>query len=262
MVVGFSCHLFGQRIAPVTGTRETPFVNSLGMKFVPLPGTKIFMCIHETRRKDFAAYAAAEPNAPSFWKTVTFENVSVGENDDHPVVMVSWDEANAFCAWLSKKEGRVYRLPMDLEWSAAVGIAHEESKTDTPEARYLKNKSRREYPWGKQWPPPVGAGNLPDTAWKQAFPDHQFIEGYTDGYATTAPVMSFKPNALGIYDLSGNVWEWCFDWRDAKRDRRTSRGGSWYFYVTDELLSCVRGGIPPDQRRPYYGFRCVVEITR
>ena len=85
------------------------------------------------------------------------------QEDTHPVVNVSWKDANAFCAWLTKKEmaegkikaGQKYRLPTDAEWSVAVGLGKE--KGNTPEAK--DGGIKDVYPWGKEWPPPVGAGN-------------------------------------------------------------------------------------------------------
>jgi len=116
--------------ANVQATREQPFTNSLGMKFVPVPGTRMLMCIHETRRADYATYAALHPEADASWKKVIFDGQPVAMQDDEPVVNVSWDDAQAFCRWLSQKEGRRYRLPTDREWSIAVGIGDCEPATE------------------------------------------------------------------------------------------------------------------------------------
>ena len=85
------------------------------------------------------------------------------QEDTHPVVKVNWYDANAFCAWLTKKElaegkikeGQKYRLPTDAEWSVAVGLGQEKGNTPKEKSRGIKDV----YPWGKEWPPPKGVGN-------------------------------------------------------------------------------------------------------
>ena len=232
------------------------FTNTLGMKFVPVPGTKVLFCIHETRRKDYSIFAAANPNLNDKWRNPVLDNgTPVGtRSDDEPVVNVGWQDAVDFCAWLSKQEGHVYRLPTDREWSFAVGIGEEESETATPGA--LNGKIKGKYPWGKAWPPPKGSANLRDQSSSKIDKERRPIKGYNDGFPTLAPVMSFKPNNLGIYDLAGNVWEWCADWGNGAHEGRVVRGGSWY---TDSIPSSMRMTPHPGVRIWDYGFRCVVE---
>jgi formylglycine-generating enzyme required for sulfatase activity len=237
------------------------FTNSLGMKFVPVPGTKILMCIHETRYKDYAAYAEAVAGVDPGWKNQTISGVQPKHNPpEHPVRSMSWDAAKAFCAWLSEKEGRAYRLPTDREWSTAVGIADREAPTTDPSI--LGKALPDVYPWGGQVPPPQGAGNYADssqkaTGKKLAGGSPQDIDGYTDDYPTTSPVMSFKPNALGLYDLSGNVNEFCEDASNATR--RIARGGSFLSGMS-ELHSSNREILPSGAPRKATGFRVVVEL--
>jgi formylglycine-generating enzyme required for sulfatase activity len=86
------------------------------MKFVPVPGTKGHFCIHETRYKDYAAFVAETPGVDGAWKSQSSDGYTATDRaDEHPVWKVSWDDAQGFCAWLSKKEGRAYRLPTDKE---------------------------------------------------------------------------------------------------------------------------------------------------
>jgi serine/threonine protein kinase len=245
----------GATPAGITST-ET-FTNSLGMKFVAVPGTDISICIHETRKSDYAAYAAASPSpVASTWKEPSERGVPVSTADHHPVVNVSWEEATAFCAWLSAKEGRKYRLPTDREWSHAAGIGAQEEQGKSPES--LSGKIRDEYAWGKAWPPPNGAANLADTSCGEKITGIALVgAGYTDGHATTSPVMSFEPNKLGIYDLAGNAWEWCEDWANASQRQHVVRGGSWYSGRADQLLSSYRHAA--SVRTPDRGFRCVLE---
>ena len=247
------------RGAPSPALKGDAHTNSLGMKLVPVPGTDILMCIHETRRGDYASYAKESADAGASWKNVSFEGVTLSPEDNEPVTMVSWDEAVGFCEWLSKKEGRKYRLPTDAEWSAAVGMAGKEPKTGTPASK--AGAADKVSPWGSAPTPPDGFGNYADAAFAAKFPKHFFIQGCSDGFATTSPVMKFPANSLGIHDLGGNVWEWCSDWVDDSKERRVGRGGSWYGYAADDVLSGNRGGLPPAQRRPYYGFRIVLNAA-
>lgn len=240
-------------------TKEPPFTNSLGMKFVPVPGTKVLMCIHETRRADYAAYAATHPDADASWRNVSMEKIPVGAGDDEPVVNVSWDDAKAFCAWLGQKEGRGYRLPTDREWSIAVGIGdYEPAAGATPEG--LSAKLKGVHPWGRQWPPVKGAGNYAEEDCRKKIQSEKTMQGYADGFAVTSPVMSFPPNELGIHDLGGNVWEWCEDWFNAEKKLHVLRGASWGSSAREPLLSSFRGPQTADRRWRCDGFRCVLEM--
>jgi len=232
------------------------FTNTLGMKFVPVPGTTVLFCIHDTRKGDYRKYAEANPAVNNAWTNIKARVGPVSEGDEHPVVMVSWDEAKAFCAWLSSKEGRTYRLPTDHEWSIAVGIGDQEAADAVPKS--VSGKIHDVFPWGTEWPPPAGTGNFADIALKDKAAKTRIIDGYNDGYATTSPVMSFKPNKLGLYDMAGNVWQWCEDKLNSKDEIRVMRGGSWYDFNRNFLLSSYRGSRPPAQRRDIYGFRVVV----
>ncbi len=249
--------------AIVTATQDAPFINTLGMKFVPVPGTNVLMCMHETRKSDYAAFAAETPGTDSSWvnptfMNPTFEGMKVSEGDDHPVVSVNSLDAEAFCQWLSKKEGRSYRLPSWREWGWAVGTGPLEHEGAT--VAEMKAKVAGIYPWGRGWPPPKGAGNMADEALKARQPTAKIIAGYQDGYATTAPVMSFPPNEIGIYDLCGNVNEWCGD-ITTKGDQRKVRSSSWMTIGPDvSALSSNPGdgGQPLMLRCADLGFRVVL----
>src|SRR5207247_2213104 len=107
-------------------------------------------------------------------------------------------------------------------------------------------QSEADFPWGQEWPPPRGFGNYSDESRKEYAPNERAeYFGFDDGYPTTAPVMSFKPNKFGLYDLSGNVWEWTADWSDNTRQYRVPRGGCWANYERRFLLSSRRGFDPP-----------------
>ncbi|MBL9146723.1 MAG: SUMF1/EgtB/PvdO family nonheme iron enzyme [Verrucomicrobiaceae bacterium] len=242
-----------------SATKEAPFTNTLGMKFVPVPGTDVLFCIHETRRQDYAAFAAEAPGADISWKQATHgaANTPAGHGDDHPVVSVSWEDARAFCAWLGKREGRSYRLPTDREWSWAVGIGAQESTDRDPIG--LSQKVEGMHAWGTDWPPPARVANLADKAFLNCDPKGTVIPDYEDGFTTTAPVMSFPPNGLGIHDLGGNVWEWCQDKARNQGETRAARGGAFDTWKQPSLLSSYRVENLPGYRHQLWGFRVVLE---
>jgi formylglycine-generating enzyme required for sulfatase activity len=152
-------------IQPLTMTiMAEAFTNPLGMKFVPVPGTQILMCIHETRNKDYAQYASESSGVDASWKNVKFElsksKYTITNDEAYPVVNVSWQDATAFCSWLGRKDGKTYRLPTDHEWSCAVGIGDQENARDTPQAKDGKVPG---FPWGSGYPPPTNnVGNYRD----------------------------------------------------------------------------------------------------
>jgi formylglycine-generating enzyme required for sulfatase activity len=228
-------------------TPPKAFTNTLGMMFKPVPGTEVAFCIWETRVKDYAAYAAANAGVDGRWKKPF---TSYKQKDTHPVVKVSWNDANAFCAWLTKKElaegkikaGQKYRLPTDAEWSVAVDLGKEKGNTPGAKSQGFKDV----YPWGKEWPPPVGAGNYPERL-------------KVDNFNRTAPVGSFSANQFGLHDMGGNVWEWCEDWYDPTVQKyRVLRGASWVNDGPVYLLSSRRVSYTPGGRYGNFGFRCVL----
>ena len=127
------------------------------------------------------------------WRNAGFE-----QTDEHPVVNVSWNDAVAFCKWLSQKEGKTYRLPTEAEWEYAcrAGTTTRYYSGDDPETL-------------------AKVGNVADAAAKAKFPDWKYTIKANDGYVFTAPVGKFKPNAFGLYDMHGNAWQWCADWYGA-----------------------------------------------
>lgn len=242
---------------------EKSFTNSLGMKFVKVPGTKVLFCIHETRRQDYEAFFAENPNADTSWKNQMTSGVPVGDRNDHPVVSVNKDDAQAFCSWLSKKEGKQYRLPTDREWSVAVGIGNEETTTPTTTPAMLNQKIQDAFPWGGDFPPQTKdmAGNYADSATLDKMPKRLVIENYTDGFATTAPVMSLRPNKMGLHDMGGNVWEIVSDPYSPDVPEYVMRGGCWHDRERLFLLSSCRVHHKNEGRHNDAGFRCVVEPT-
>ena len=260
----------GKGPQPRLASKIAPFVNSLGQEFVPVPGTHVLFCKWETRVQDYAAYAKLNKVDDSWKKQEklltgnTYLPVSVER--EYPVCGVNWDDSKAFCKWLTEKEtaegrlpkGMIYRLPTDEEWSRAVGLAAEEGAT--PKERHKKNET--DYPWGTEFPPPPGVGNYADSAYHEKFPASAWIQGYTDGFALTAPVGSFPPNQFGIHDLGGNLWEWCEDLFEAGGIKRTGRGASWVNTpgTKGSLFSSYRMDEVSEKRQRDIGFRVVLDL--
>ncbi len=171
--------------------------------------------------------------------------------DDDPVSSVSWDEAQSFCAWLSRKENRRYRLPTDTEWSVAVGLGEAEHPDSNmvPHQKGDAGTASRSVPlWLDHLPPAKPdqrVGNYADQVWQGMPHRTPWITGYNDGYATSAPVMSCPPNAFGLYDLGGNVWEWVIlDWLATSSTQAVLRGGSWEDAI-DGIRSSKRLAVVP-----------------
>jgi len=178
-------------------------------------------------------------------------------NPNQPVVCVSWEDAKAYAEWVDAK------LPTEAEWEKAArgGLVG------------------KKFLWGDKFPPRELVGNFADESARKVFPEwslsgYSFIIGYDDGYAYTAPVGKFAPNGYGLYDMAGNVWEWCLDayesdyyGRSPERNpvnnnftnvnSRVMRGGAWdcYRFLTG-LLCADRGYFVPLFKINYLGFRC------
>lgn len=223
-------------------TAGKPWFNSLGIKLVPVGPAMV--AIWECRYSDYDAFVKETKYAGGTgWKSPGFK-----QEDSHPVVNVSWDDAQAFCKWLTEKEtkdtlisGYKYRLPTDQEWSAAAQLSGEAG--GSPAER--DHKITGIYPWGIAWPPPAGAGNYENKVSYDRF-DH------------TSPVATFLPNAYGIYDLGGNVWEWCDDSMDAAQKGKVVRGGSYQGYEPGLLYSSTRKAFGSSERKNDVGFRIVM----
>ncbi|MDZ4288291.1 MAG: SUMF1/EgtB/PvdO family nonheme iron enzyme, partial [Prosthecobacter sp.] len=247
--------------APMLALKEG-YTNTLGMKFLPIEGTDVMFCIHETRHQDYAAYSADTPGVDGRWMNQNNDGFTLTENtEQHPVTKVGWEDAQKFCQWLGKKEGKTYRLPTDREWSIAVGIGRQEIwEKDTTPVTVIR--PQKVFPWGLKWPPPKSAGNYSDASRQAKAPmdSASYIDSYDDGYPTTAPVMSYMPNTVGLYDMGGNVCEWCEDWYDATKQDRVVRGGDWKSYKRDDLYSSYRDHYAPVHINHNRGFRVVLLV--
>jgi formylglycine-generating enzyme required for sulfatase activity len=179
------------------------------------------------------------------------------KSDDHPVVNVSWNDARAFCAWLSAKEGKTYRLPTEAEWEYAARAG-----------------TKTRYHTGDADASVEGYANVADARAKKVFPDWTTV-AFDDGYVFTAPVGQFKANGFGLHDMIGNAWEWCEDGYDAKAYQRGAckdpvvvggalrvlRGGSWFRGLSD-CRSAQRLRFGPATQSSFLGFRVALQSVR
>lgn len=141
---------------------------------------------------DFATGDVAR-SAAFNWRTPGFPGFDPGP--EHPVVMVSWRDAKAFCAWLSVIDGRRHRLPTEAEWEYAARGGTTSAWWTGPDADDLRH-----------------GANIADRSLAVAVPAFAArTEAWSDGYPFLAPVGSFAPNPFGLYDMHGNAWEWCED---------------------------------------------------
>jgi formylglycine-generating enzyme required for sulfatase activity len=239
-------------LAGCSSPRPGVIRNSLGMELISVPSLSVLVCRHETRVRDYAVFARETRRQ---WPEAGFH-----QSGAHPAVNVSWRDAKAFCEWLGVREGRRYRLPTDAEWSMLAGVRHLERRGVSPVAQ---PPLPGHHPFGNR-PLAAGDANLCDISFgSSAFGDGyeaSWIRGHKDGYAATAPVGSFKQDANGLHDLSGNVWEWCEDWYDPpKNTLKVLRGASWRTGNPERIWASYRGPDPPSCRLDSVGFRVVLE---
>jgi formylglycine-generating enzyme required for sulfatase activity len=137
----------------------------------------------------------------------------------------------------------------------AVGLDSEPGST--PQEKSSKIKV---YVWGQAWPPPAGGGNYCGVESKIGSepPKWAVIAGYNDGYPRTSPVGSFAANKNGLYDMGGNVWQWCEDWYNPENTHRVLRGAAWDSHNPRFIVASSRDYITPDYRGSFIGFRCVL----
>ncbi|MFF7454589.1 formylglycine-generating enzyme family protein [Kitasatospora sp. NPDC008115] len=182
------------------------------------------------------------------WNRPEGPGSDVGERGDHPVVHISWNDAAAYAAWAGK------RLPTEAEWEYAARGGLEQAR----------------YPWGDELDP---AGEYRCNIWRGTFPARNTA---ADGHRGTAPVDAFEPNGFGLYNVSGNVWEWCADWwtTDHPAERplvdpagpaagtdKVIRGGSHMCHRSycNRYRVAARTANTPDSSSGHSGFRCAAD---
>jgi len=185
------------------------------------------------------------------WRHPEGPRSSIDDRADHPVVHVSWDDAAAYARWAGK------RLPTEAEWEYAARGGLE----DQP------------FPWGAELEPD---GSHRMNVFQGRFPTDNTG---ADGYLGTAPVKAFPANGYGLFETTGNVWEWCADWYDPgayrthlvanppgpeRGTRRVYRGGSYLCHASycNRYRVDARSSSTPDSAAGNVGFRCVRDISK
>ena len=239
------------------------------------PGFYLGRC--EVTRGQFAAFVAetgyrtqAEKEKLSWaWKGMTkpprraaglsWRKAGFPQTDEHPVVHVSWNDAKAFCDWLTRRTGEQAALPTEAQWEYACRAG-----TDTI------------FPWGDDPDRGRGWGNMADKSAKAKFPGW-VVSPWSDGQVFTAPVGQYRPNAFGLHDMTGNVAEWCWDfygkryyshpasaldpWGPPSGQYLIARGGCWGWPAAN-CRSAGRGRWMAHARIDLMGFRVAVLIYR
>jgi len=244
-----------------------------------------FMATTEVTRRQFDAFVvqtgyqtdSEKRGWATFWDRPTKSNKPISGRDwrhpgfeqdaDHPVSCVTWNDANRFCEWLSKKSGRPLRLPTEAEWEYA-----------------CRAGTTTHFQWGND-AQSNGLCNVADETLEQALknmpplagiPADFTVAALTDGYPFTSPVARFKANAWGLHDMHGNLWEWCADWAKnepfkgnkidprgpASGTKRVIRGGCWAD-KPNSARSISRVGWEPENADIGVGFRvCCEELAQ
>jgi formylglycine-generating enzyme required for sulfatase activity len=202
-------------------------------------------------------WLAATEITEAQWYALMGDAISQTGTARYPMRRISWEEAKAFCKRLARESDRTIRLPSEAEWEYA-----------------CRAGSSAVYPWGDDVDLMVDYENIADQALLASLPDYEFsVAGWDDGYADVAPVGSFKPNAFGLYDMLGNVSEFCSDaWFSdfvgAPTDQQPRRGG----WLSQRVVKggnfghgpriarpAMRASMLPDYRGDAVGFRIVCE---
>jgi formylglycine-generating enzyme required for sulfatase activity len=243
-----------------TAEKDFDFEDANGKKVHQKAGSLVFKKLKKNQ--------AANPNTwwqfveGANWKHPQGPKSTIDGKDNFPVVHVSWNDAQAYAKYYGK------RLPTEAEWEFAARGG-------------LKNNL---YPWGNE---PVNEGNQKCNIWNGNFP---FENSLLDKYERSAPVKSFPPNNFGLYDMAGNVWEWCYDTYDANtytfwKSKNFTKGNSLLdlhesLPLNGEMEKAMRGGSflcndsycagfrvsarmqsTPETSLEHTGFRCVKDVA-
>ena len=159
------------------------------------------------------------PFSGDLWKDI----YQYSPADSHPMIYVDWHDATAYAKWVGKR----LTTEEEWDWAARGGLVN------------------KKYSWGN------------DESLARDYANYFGTGGKDKWYYTTAPVGRFKSNGYGLYDMTGNAFEWCQDWYDSDKDYKVLRGGSWLFFI-DTMFVALRVRNRPSDRINHNGLRCVL----
>jgi formylglycine-generating enzyme required for sulfatase activity len=223
-------------IQPVTNAEYESFVRDTGHRAPAIYELPLVVTAGGNEREQ--AFRAT--GQPYVW----LDSEAPNDRRDHPVTLVRWEDAIAYCAWLSGATGKIIRLPSEAEWEKAARGGLEGKR----------------YPWGDT----IDSANA-----------NFHHDGGPGAVRGTSPCRAFPPNGYGLFDIAGNVWEWVHDWHSAsyyatspqqaptgppEGALRVIRGGSWVS-ADPRMLACShRHKVPPDTYSYGIGFRVVCSL--
>ena len=238
--------------------------NGLGQTLVPVGD--IMVSEHEVTVRNYRRFI----NQRNYTRP---RSAGFPQEDDHPVVGVTREDAEQFCSWLTKKErseqriatNHSYRLPTDAEWSKMADLEEELLASPADQVRWsLQDEAlMNTFSWGSQWPIDETIdqfGNVGDLAAAQSSEVSitETLLNYDDGFMHTSPVKSFRVNGFELYGMGGNVQEWVEDDYNSTGNYEVARGAGWKSYLESHLRLIYREVLPKGHADNHIGFRIVL----
>ena len=272
-----ACFLLNQAVSAQSESKSGSWQNTIGMSFVRVEAGEFVMGSNEDSssvRGTFVLnrqrpehrvritrpfYLGRFEVTQEQWHAVMGTNPSAFEGPNRPVENVSFNDVQAFLSRLNVLEDTDrYRLPTEAEWeyAARAGTRQHFAGTGSIDSLCLY-------------------ANIADASEKLANPNHPGTNWCDDQFAKTSPVGAFRPNNWGLYDMTGNVWEWTGDWYDARYydyspvddpkgppagTHHVKRGGCWHDNDRFNRIAFRIGDAPPYRKGPHLGFRVVAEM--